>query len=650
MLHTKTTSINYFLCFALLTILLLSPIGSLAQENQEEQQKKTVKTQKITEEIEVVAEAPKERPVSTVTRLDKTKIENIKPLDLSEVIRYAPGATVTFGDKSTYTLKLRGMDAKRIALLIDGIPTYEPYYSSFDLKNIATEGIDSLQLTKGPSSVLYGPNTMGGIVNVITQRPADKPIFSLNSSLGEHSTLHLGVQTGFRWKRLSFAGNMNYQKSNGFDYPEETTGKSLERSNTEYKRTNINAKLLYNPNDNTEILLKGGVFLSNYSMPPGLGTSKPRYWRFKNWDRYDLNVGGFTALGANSTLRFRAYYISYKNTLNMFKDAQLTQMRFESTFDNAVYGLFALSDLHLSNTNQLKFSLNVKGDIARTQDDVGEPWREFDQATFSLAVEDHFAIASQWKLVGGLSFDALNKFIGDTTSRVNPLVGLKFSPMNSLDLHVSYAYKSRFPTMRSMYSSSSGNPDLLSESGTNLELGFTYQKNFYITGAVFFTRFKDMIDSLRLAEYDFQRIYFNVAKAYINGFEMQVQKSFDWTAATLNYTYLNHRNESDDRPLDALPDHNLSFDCQIYPFSKLRLGLVGLWASSSSWLDFNSGELWEIPSYFNLDSVAALRFSQFEVFIKVTNILNQFIYTEPGFPWRERYIEFGFKTNILGNT
>jgi len=219
MSHRKKTLLHYPLFISIIAVLLLFPVWEYAQENQKDQQKKIAKTQKITEEIEVVAEAPKDRPVSTVTKLDKTQIENIKPLDLSEIIRYAPGATVTFGDKSTYTLKLRGMDAKRIALLIDGIPTYEPYYSSFDLKNIATEGIDSLQLTKGPSSVLYGPNTMGGIVNVITQRPADKPILSLNTSIGENSTYNLGIQTGFRWKRLSFAGNMLYQKSNGFDYP-----------------------------------------------------------------------------------------------------------------------------------------------------------------------------------------------------------------------------------------------------------------------------------------------------------------------------------------------------------------------------------------------------------------------------------------------
>ena len=107
------------------------------QQEQEEQKKPPV----ITEEILVVGELPQDRPVSTVTTLTETQIERVKPLDLSEAIRYAPGVLVTFGDKSVYTLKLRGVDSKRIALLVDGIPVYEPYYSTFDLKTVATRTV-----------------------------------------------------------------------------------------------------------------------------------------------------------------------------------------------------------------------------------------------------------------------------------------------------------------------------------------------------------------------------------------------------------------------------------------------------------------------------------------------------------------------------
>jgi len=640
----KKTIINF-----VIWALILLPCLTFSQQKQKENEKKTKlkNPPKITEEILVVAEAPRGLPVSTVTRLGHTEIEHIKPLDLSEAIRYAPGVIVTFGEKSTYTLKLRGMDSKRIALLIDGIPVYEPYYSSFDLKTVSTDGIDSLQLTKGPSSILYGPNTLGGIVNVITRRPSVKPTLSFHTSYGEKDTRNLGVNSAFQLKRLAFVGNLLYQDSDGSYFPDPHKGNRIERSNTEYERFNLNTKIYYDPSSSTEILFNGGIYKSNYSMPPQLDVYKPRYWRFKNWDRYTLNAGGFTALGENSTLRFRGYFVHYDNTLDQFEDPEMTQRRFESTFDNSVLGFFALADMSTSSSNSLKFSINYKRDEARTQDDIGETWDKYNQATFSVGIEDHLSLFEKWKLVGGLSYDYLNKFIGKNTSKINPLIGLKYSPLEYIDFHLSFSKKSKFPSMRSMYSSSSGNPDLLCESGSNWELGFTYKKEFFLTGSFFLTNFKDMIDSIRLPEYDFRRRYFNIAKAYINGFELQFQKAFPWLSTTINYTFLDHKNKSDDRPLDALPRQNLNFNFTIYPSKRLRIVIMGLVESSSSWLDYQSKELLDIPSYFNLDTIISFQFKRTELFIKITNIFDHYIYSEPGFPWRGRYIELGIKANIL---
>ena len=201
--------------------------------------------------------------------------------------------------------------------------------------------------------------------------------------------------------------------------------------------------------------------------------------------------------------------------------------------------------------------------------------------------------------------------------------------------------------MRAMYSSPSGNPDLLSETGTLWELGFSYEKDIFITGSLFLTSFKDMIDSVRLPQFDFQRRYFNVAEAHINGLEFQLQKTIQKVSLTVNYTFLDHKNETDDRPLDALPQHNFNFDLQVFPAQQLRLGVLGLLASASSWLDFTTDESLDIPAYFNLDAVAAYSFDQVELFVKITNMLNNFIYTEPGFPWRSRYIEVGIRADIL---
>ena len=81
----------------------LLPLSVAAgQEIKKEQAKE--KPVRITEEIQVVGKAPKEQPIATVTRIDLTRIERNKPLDLAEAIRYAPGVTVAYGSKFEFNL------------------------------------------------------------------------------------------------------------------------------------------------------------------------------------------------------------------------------------------------------------------------------------------------------------------------------------------------------------------------------------------------------------------------------------------------------------------------------------------------------------------------------------------------------------------
>jgi outer membrane cobalamin receptor len=619
------------------------PVWSQEKTKEEEAEKQAKKIQ-ITEEIIVVGRAPRDLPVATVTTIMVTEIGQRRPLDLAEAIRYAPGVMVTFGDKDTYTLKLRGMDAKRIALLLDGVPEVEPYYSTFDLKTITAAGLDSLQITKGPSSVLYGPNTLGGIVNVITRRPGLEPRLSLTSSYGEHSSRGVILDGGAQWKKFALAGSASYQDSNGFAYPSEGEGDEL-RSNSDYNRFNLSAKLYYTPSDRTEIMVNGAIYRSDYGMPAALSVQRPRYWRFKDWDRTSFNAGGFTSLGEQSSLRFRAFYIGYKNTLIQWRNPEMTIRQFESTFDNEVYGAFGLADLWAGAGNSLKMSLYFQRDIARTRDDVGFAWDKFDQSTMSAGLEDHFDLSDRWRIIGGLSLDHIAKFTGGSTNKLNPLLGIKFSPADDLDLHASYSLKSKFPSMRSMYSSSSGNPDLVSEQGGCFEVGGSFNRGIFISGAVFAYDFKNLIDSIRLA--DGTRLYWNIGRAYINGAELQAQKSWGWLSLLVNYTYLDHRNESDDRPLDALSGHSLNFDVTVTPLDRFRVTVLGLYGSKSFWYDSGTEEVLGIPSYFSLDAVAAYDLRVCEVFIKGTNIFNAAFYSEPGFPWRGRYLEVGARLPIF---
>ncbi len=619
-----------------------------AKDGQKAKKKEEEKAVRITEEILVIGKAPKDVPLATVSTVVSTDIEKLKPRDLSDVLKYIPGSMITFGDKDTYSLKLRGIGPNRIALLVDGVPVYEPYFSTFDLKTVSAGGIDTVQVTKGPSSVLYGPNTLGGLVNVITRRPSSRPYLSLTGSYGDKDTKSLGADTSYAWKNFSLAASALYQASDGFTYPDPEAGKTL-RSNSDFERLNLSGKLYFTPSDKTEIMVSGGTYQSEYGMPPALFTQRARYWRFPKWDRSNLSAGGFTSLGGDAVLRFRGFYVNYINTLDWFADPAMTELDSSSTYDNSSYGGFALAEVPAGERNTLKASLLYQKDIARIQDDTGLPWDRFDQGTLSAGIEDEFRLTDRWKVIGGLSLDSIDKYAGgENNTSLNPLIGVKFTPNDDLDFHVSFARKSRFPSMRSLYSTSSGNPDLLAESGTSFELAATWNGPVYLTGTVFFNRFRNFIDTITLE--GGTRLYVNVGQAHIYGFEVQAQKKLSWLEATVNYTFLDPRNDTDDRPLDAQPKNNLNFDVSVLPAKGVRAGLYGLLGSKSWWWNTrtNPATLLEMPAYFNLDGIVSYEFRErCQVFMKLGNVFNHYFYTEPGFPWRGRYFEVGLRLDVL---
>jgi len=624
-----------------LAVFLSTFSGGLAQD--EPDSKKKQKEVKITEEITVIGQAPRETPLASVTRLDSVEVARLRPRDLGQALSLAPGVSLTVGQKNETILQLRGMDARRIVLLLDGIPVYEPYFSSFDLKTFTAGDIDSIQIIKGPASVLYGPNALAGLVNVVTGRPGDRPFLSLNGSYGQAATRSAGFRGGFRWKRLALAGSALYQDSNGFFCPDSSGGRSL-RSLSDYRRYNLNAKVYYYPTENSEILVSGSLYRSAYGLPPALEVQKPRYWRFKNWDRNSFSVGGFLGLGPRSLLRFRAYSVQYDNSLEQFQDSQLQILQALSTFDNSALGFFGLAELGLAKDHLLKLSLSYQADRAKTRDDAGLPWQSYDQATLSGAVEGHFKLADPIFLITGLSLDRLHKFRGPAETRANPLAGLRLTPLSGLDLSLSVAKRSRFPSMRSLYSASNGNSDLLSEEGQAFQVDSRFERWAVFQASAFLYKFKDMIDTVRLP--DGTRRYVNIGRAYIRGLELGLRKDLDRLSASVNYTTLDHRNQTDDRPLDVIPSHLLQANVSWALLGRLRLTMLGTAASSSSWFDSSRGAVLTVPSYFYLDAVISYGGPWGEIYLKASNILDQSFYTEPGFPWAGRTLELGFRTEL----
>ncbi len=66
---------------------------------------------------------------------------------------------------------MRGFDARQVPLFIDGIPVYVPYDGYVDFDRFTTADLAAIQVAKGFSSVAYGPNALGGAINLISRKP-----------------------------------------------------------------------------------------------------------------------------------------------------------------------------------------------------------------------------------------------------------------------------------------------------------------------------------------------------------------------------------------------------------------------------------------------------------------------------------------------
>ncbi len=564
------------------------------------------------------------------------------PKDITEILNYSSGIYVSVGSKGETSIKIRGLSRKRTLLLLDGIPLYEPYFNSFNINLIPAEQIKEIKIIKGSTSVLYGANTLGGIINIITKR-FERNFFSLNFQLAPEKTYYLAGNGGFVLDKFSFLGSYIYDTSDGFYYYENE--EKVLRENSDYDRKNFIGKLLYYPNENAEILTELFYTKADYGIPPATEIYWPRYWRFSDWERIQFNVGGSFNLFNRGIVKIRNYYIKHYNVLDGYTSSEYREKKWVSTYDNYSLGSFILSSFDINNRNELNFSLYIRKDNVKTQADKGAPFKIVKQNIISAGIEDYFRISSKLKLIGGLSFDYLDKEVGEDRIAINPLLGFKYTPCKYFSMGMSYSNKARFPTLKSLYSSRGGNPDLHPEVGRNVEVNFNYNRHFRLGGALFYNKIWDMIISTRsISGY---HMYENIGEAEIKGFEVEFGKTLSLFDIILNFTYLKTKNFDTGEPLDLVPEKQFNFVVNSKKVKGFILSFWGVYCSDSQ-TTFRD-DILHVPAYFLLNfSVKRVINDYATIYVKGENILDNRYFTEPGFPMKSRTFSIGLKLKVGG--
>ncbi len=129
------------------------------------------------------------RNPASITVISAESIEQTAPVSIATLLRDVPGVQIS--EEGIERISIRGETARRVAILIDGQKlTDHTNYGQPVLVDPTT--IERIEVVRGSSSVVSGSSAIGGVINIITKRGADKP-FSFSTTAG-----YLSATRGYR--------------------------------------------------------------------------------------------------------------------------------------------------------------------------------------------------------------------------------------------------------------------------------------------------------------------------------------------------------------------------------------------------------------------------------------------------------------------
>ncbi|NJO03501.1 MAG: TonB-dependent receptor plug domain-containing protein [Bacteroidia bacterium] len=135
-------------------------------------------------------------------------------LSLVEALRLAPGLVVRETSAGNYDVHIRGMntlppngdftshDNSNTLVMIDSRPVYNYFSGStfWESLPIDIQDLDRIEIIRGPSAALYGPNAINGVIHLITRRPESNGAYTMaNLQVGNHGTLVAQGAYGFKF-------------------------------------------------------------------------------------------------------------------------------------------------------------------------------------------------------------------------------------------------------------------------------------------------------------------------------------------------------------------------------------------------------------------------------------------------------------------
>ena len=380
-------------------------------------------------------------------------------------------------------IKIRGVGGSptnAVLMMVDGQPQFAGIFSHHVADFYATEYVERVEVLRGPGSVLYGSNAMGGVINVITKESAREGSFTtLSTEYGSYNTWRSSATNMSRVGKFSSLVSLAYDRTDGTE------------ENFDFNQKNLYAKLGYD-------ISREWSARADYSLTGSIGND-PIYARLDNpsaTDIYHQNItrGEASLSFANNYGGMNGNVRTYYSYGNHYVD---DPRHFHSLDDR--FGIIAYENIALWNgaNGTVGFDFDtytgeipVSGGNGHTPGSLATIRRKSITEYSPYITMSQSLLRGRIILNGGLRMANSDRFGTEWV----PQCGVVLHPGGEWMIKGSFAKGYRNPSFKELYLYRMANADLSPEQMTNCEI--TVGKSFSGVANVELTAFCSDGDNL----------------------------------------------------------------------------------------------------------------------------------------------------------
>ncbi len=591
-----------------------------------------------------------------------------------------PATQVNVNSRGESLLMIRNAPERHVTVFLDGIPLNVPWDERVDLSMVPADAIARLEASRGVGSVLDGPNTLAGSVNLVPPtRQYNGQQTHCGFQLGEGAFAEGRLLHQRRHGDWQLLAALAHRQQDGFQVPANLEAPFHQagnlRTNSDLKQTSALVRLARKLGDNGSwrLLLAGTD--GDKGVPPETHlASEARFWRYPLLHRGILGFGLDLPLGGPRKweLAASAGVDYYRQQIRQYDDstysgpALLPGTPFEDDKDGTGTARIRATR-HWGTSAKVSLMTVARYTQHREVLEISGPQTSYAQWLLSSVVEADWDMGADWDLRGGLGYEFAStpetgdKPPRDPTDAAVGLVRLTWQPLSKTALHASASRRSRFPSLRELYSGALGrfvpNPDLMPERQDLLEVGGVFRNEWWNVGLAGFASFlADGIERVVLSngEDQFQRI--NVSRIRTLGLEFVTSlRSARGVSLTGHYSLLHTRRQEEGsytEPVEDRPDYLTSWTLAWIHGSGLQLltEITAVGARFSADLTDEEDGFRRLPAqatwnlrlgYFLYD--LARGWPRTEIFLRLNNVTDVQVDAQLGLPGPGRVLMAGIK-------